>query len=349
MTQPWERHLRRWQAAGFIDEAAGARIREFEANETPRLRWPVIVALTLGGLLVAAGILLFVAAHWDRLGPAARFTLVAAALAALHGCGAYSAWRFPALSATLHTTGTAVFGGAIALAGQIFNLSEHWPTGILLWAAGAWAGWWLLRDWPHVVLAALLTPAWLIAEWSVGTDASHRTIAGFAVLTSIAYLAAPRFEADRFWRQALAWIGAAALLPAAAWAAIAGATPGVFSFALPLALAVLLRGREAWPVAGFAAFVAARQVFDGDLSIYVWCAVGAVALILWGIREGRADRVNLGMAAFAVTVAVFYSSHVLDALDRSLGLAGLGVLFLAGGWLLERLRRRVIAGLGRPS
>jgi hypothetical protein len=32
----------------------------------------------------------------------------------------------------------------------------------------------------------------------------------------------------------------------------------------------------------------------------------------------------------------------MDKLGRSLGLIMLGVLFLAGGWLLERTRRRLI-------
>jgi len=36
-------------------------------------------------------------------------------------------------------------------------------------------------------------------------------------------------------------------------------------------------------------------------------------------------------------------SNILDKMDRSLGLIGLGVLFLAGGWALEKMRRRLMA------
>jgi hypothetical protein len=32
----------------------------------------------------------------------------------------------------------------------------------------------------------------------------------------------------------------------------------------------------------------------------------------------------------------------MDRLGRSLGLIGLGILFLLGGWLLERFRRRLM-------
>jgi hypothetical protein len=34
---------------------------------------------------------------------------------------------------------------------------------------------------------------------------------------------------------------------------------------------------------------------------------------------------------------------------RSLGLIGLGVLFLAGGWALERMRRKLINHMGQPG
>ena len=64
-----------------------------------------------------------------------------------------------------------------------------------------------------------------------------------------------------------------------------------------------------------------------------WCA--------WGIRDGRVERVNLGAVLFAATVVAFYFSEVMDKLGRSASLIGLGILFLAGGWALERARRRL--------
>jgi hypothetical protein len=49
------------------------------------------------------------------------------------------------------------------------------------------------------------------------------------------------------------------------------------------------------------------------------------------------------MAGFAITILCFYFSTVMDKLGRSESLIGLGVLFLAGGWALEKLRRRLVA------
>jgi hypothetical protein len=49
------------------------------------------------------------------------------------------------------------------------------------------------------------------------------------------------------------------------------------------------------------------------------------------------------MAGFALTVGVFYFSDVMDRLGRSASLIGVGVLFLAGGYVLEQARRRLTA------
>jgi hypothetical protein len=41
---------------------------------------------------------------------------------------------------------------------------------------------------------------------------------------------------------------------------------------------------------------------------------------------------------------------MMDKLGRSFGLMGLGILFLIGGWALERVRRRLIVDLeGRAA
>ena len=55
--------------------------------------------------------------------------------------------------------------------------------------------------------------------------------------------------------------------------------------------------------------------------------------------------VNLGIVAFAITVVWFYFSDIFDKLDRSLALIGLGILFLAGGWALEKTRRNLVGGM----
>src|SRR5512138_2075651 len=76
VARAWEEALARWLDAGLIEPGAAERIRAFEARRGDGTRWPVRLAVGLGGLLLSAGILLFVAAHWDAIGPAARFVLL---------------------------------------------------------------------------------------------------------------------------------------------------------------------------------------------------------------------------------------------------------------------------------
>ena len=47
----WERYLDKWTGAGLIDAASAERIRAFEAAEEKDrgLRWPVLLAVSLGG------------------------------------------------------------------------------------------------------------------------------------------------------------------------------------------------------------------------------------------------------------------------------------------------------------
>jgi hypothetical protein len=82
-----------------------------------------------------------------------------------------------------------------------------------------------------------------------------------------------------------------------------------------------------------------------EIGIYAWCALGAAAMIAWGIYEFRAERINLGMAGFALTIVFFFFSSVMDKLGRSASLMALGILFVGGGWYWEKLRRNLVARL----
>ena len=381
MRATWEKQLSRWAGAGLVDATTAERIRTFEAAAVgqQKFRWPVLVALSLGGLLLGAGVLLFVAAHWDNLSPATRFLLVLLLVAVFHAGGALAAERFNPLSTVLHAVGTVTLGAGIFMAGQIFNLEEHWPGGVMLWAAGAWAGWWLRRDWVQASFVALLTPGWLLGEWSVATEYLHgRSLipAEFTLLLAITYLTARVGSDASTVRKALVWAGGIAIIPATLiliwsrelWTEGEPLVPGwlrligwMGAIGLPLALAYWLRRRNTWlnvlaalwaVVLGTMIRVEPLQVGQGvsgaayfwyHVAPYLWCAVGSVALVAWGLYEERRERINLGFIGFAITVLSFYFSNVMDKLGRSASMIGLGILFLAGGWWLERMRRRLVA------
>jgi uncharacterized membrane protein len=367
MNSEWASWLSRWSDAGLIDAATADRIRAFEQEGAGqrRLRWPILVALAFGALMLGGGVLLFVAAHWDALSPAQRFSIVLLMVGGFHAGGAATADRFPAMSVTLHAIGSVALGAGIALSGQIFHLDEHWPGGVMLWALGAGLAWWLLRDTPQMVLFAVLAPAWLGAEWIAATadtpgEGVQRVLATGVLLQALTYFTAAGAGRPGENRRALVWVGGLALPPAAIAAVFAassewhrGAAPSAMllatgtavSIGIPLAVAWWLRRSAAWPNAAAAGWVLVLFWIAGlaaELPLYGWWAVGAVGLVAWGLRDGRTERINMGAAVFAATVFAFYFSEVMDKLGRSASLIGLGLLFLGGGWALERLRRRLV-------
>jgi uncharacterized membrane protein len=374
MTEKWKHYLERWSGAGLIDTDTAERIRTFEAEheEEQGMRTPVLIALALGCIAIGAGVLLFVAAHWDQMSPMTRLALVVMMVAGFHLAGAFSQEKSPMLATALHALGTVSLGAGIYLTAQIFNLNEHWPGGVMLWALGAWLAYILLRDLPHAMLCALLTPAWLVSEWIEATDRYrfNDSILAICLLTlAITYLSAevPTRKSDV--RRMLSILGMIGVIPMVCfvwessyryegfffWAhtdvsyetTLIGLVLGTGG---ALFLSWLLRGRAAW-INGVAAVwtVILSSIhrhtwweFKSPM-LYIWCAIGALAMVAWGLHESERKRINLGVTAFALTVFTFYVSDVFDMLGRSEALISIGVVFLVGGWAFERARRKLIA------
>ena len=374
-----ERAINGWVEAGLIDAATAVRLREHErAGQPPHTGRLAMVAFGFGGLLLASGLFLFVAANWQDLSPWWRFSLVIAVITVLHLGGAVGGRFSPSLATTLHGVGTAALGAGIFLAGQVFNLQAHWPQAFLLWALGAGVAALLLRDWPQTLWVAVLGPMWLTAEWVsrfpwyAGMSGSVVVYFGVVVL-SVAYLAAPAPGLDVPWRRALARLGAAVLIPAASMLAVSGYagldlaeqerepvprallwTGWSVAVVLPFALAWLMRRRQAWPVAVAAVLAGIVVLFDPGvtwqrLGIFLVCAAGSASLVAWGVMDGARLRVNIGVLAFALTVLAFYFSSLFGMLGRAFGLIGMGLLCIGGGWLAERGRRRLIERLERRA
>ena len=305
--------------------------------------------------------------------------LVLAMLAFFHGAGLLTRDRFDALATAMHAVGTISAGAAIALVGQIFNMQEHWPAAILLWAICAAAGWLLLRDQFQQTLTLLLVPAWIVSEWTWHTSARTGVdiyLARMLVVIGIVYVTAFLHSRKRAVFGILFAVGA--ILMPVGITTLSDGWGASFSYpskpigigyqiaALAILLLVLLFGalvdRCSLAPSCVVAVVAyalpwahksaTRQLGQGiwigtepTVFAYAMVAAAAIFLVWWGVRTSAKALVNYGMFGFAATVAWFYFSSVMDKLGRSLGLITLGVLFLAGGWFLERTRRRLVSGI----
>jgi hypothetical protein len=214
----------------------------------------------------------------------------------------------------------------------------------------------------------------LASEWIDATERFHtgeHILGRGLLLLALTYLSATYGTQRNTLRRALAWIGGVALFPSAvlavAWSDWMPWRAGIplylltlgwlIGLASPLLLALWLRRRDAWinGVAALWVLVAATlpshavanesllQFAWRQVGPYIWCAVAALGLVAWGLRESRRERINLGVIGFGLTVIVFYFSEVMDKLGRSASLIGMGLLFLVLGWVLEKTRRQLVA------
>ena len=370
--------LRRWLQAELIDADVAEAIQRWEDSQLNQskhssvrhLTVPIRLSILLGSLLLAAGLLLFVSAHWDQMSPLWRVSLLLFIVIALHAGGAWFAERFQLMALGLHAVGTVAFGAGVFLCAQIFHLDVLWSFrwGLLLWSLGAAAGWKLLRQWPQLALLSLLLPGWITAlimfevdrfsiseaEWSVVP------IAAGALLTSLTYFTAPDRTPLTPPRSVLMWIGGLALVPAAVtWAVVATGLDlpalgqplwlsllvWVVTLGGPVILGWWLRPHRFWPLALAAIWMVLDlviQVQGFSVLSFAWWGVGSVGLMLWGSIEARAERVNIGTVLLATTLIGFYFTEVISRFDRSLSLLGLGLFFLVGGWGLNRLRQALL-------
>jgi hypothetical protein len=293
-------------------------------------------------------------------------------VAVFHVAASILGGKVPSIGVALHVAGTASLGAGIYMAGQIFNLQEHWPGGVMLWAFGAALAWLVLRQWPQALLAAVLVPWWLAGEWQVATEpyrGAWNIAAQGLLLLSIFYLTTTPKESDRHLRQGMVWVGALALIPflldviatsefreSWIWQRHTRNLPAALQITgyagayLPvLIVAALRRKQRALPMVGAAVWIfilviaGGRHNMENNPWLYLWAALGACGLCYWGVQENRKLFINYGTVIFALDLIAFYFSNVLDKLGRSLGLILLGVIFLAGGWVLNRLRTDLIA------
>jgi len=304
-----------------------------------------------------------------------------------HLGGGWARDRFRGLSTTLHAVGTLSTGAAIFLVGQIFNIEEHWPAAVLMWAIAAAAGWILLHDEAQQIMTLLLFPAWIISEFSYSAEGhigEEVYIGRFLLVWAILYLTFFLGSKRKILQGILFAVGAIYSFAGVEMLLEGWRSWGNHTFlplglrtwgwvdiaAIPLLFAVFRFRKSVIPVAAAICLTIAlpwcQRVWTetnnyGDGSHYTYVrnepnlaahalvAAFCVFIIWWGVRQASKALVNLGIVGFAIAVGWFYFSDIFDKVGRSLGLIGLGILFLAGGWALEKTRRNLVAGMKKTD
>ena len=159
-----EKDLDRWIGDGLV--SADSRTAILADIAPAPSRWSAQgAAAILGAVLLAMAAISFVAANWADLGRLVRFAIIICALwASFAGAILAFARRHDALGHAFALLGAALFGGAIALTAQTFNMSALRNTGILIWAVAALATALAIPSRPVLILAALVGGGWLASE-----------------------------------------------------------------------------------------------------------------------------------------------------------------------------------------
>jgi uncharacterized membrane protein len=354
-TKRLQRDLDRWIEAGLVPAQNRQAILNDVAPEPGR--WSAQgAAAILGAVLLALAALSFVAANWSELSRVVRFALILGALWASYGGAAFAfARKNAAVGHALALLGAALFGGAIALTAQTFNLSAFRNTGILIWAVGALSTALVIPSRPVLIASSLIGGFWLLSE--AQNPLAPAVLWAYPLLFAVSAAAASRLQSNVAMNLSAIGLGwwlmhtlhevhqlyeLESVAAMVCFALICGA----------LALgAALLRDRgvpgagviAAWGAAGAAAGVFAAQFTLDDYarpeSVLAYSVIAAPTLLIIAglliaqVRAGHLGRTSslalggAGAISFALPYGVYLASDsTLAALQFLVG----GAIFAAG-------------------
>src|SRR5262249_60886908 len=134
--QRLEADIQRWQADGLITAVIADAIRNSLRPVPQGITIAGAVAI-VGGLLIAAAFLAFVASNWTAIARPMRFAILVVGILAAYGIGAWFDRNGRTYIADLCAgVGSIIFGAAIALTGQMYHLDADYAAGMLLLAEG---------------------------------------------------------------------------------------------------------------------------------------------------------------------------------------------------------------------
>lgn len=191
--------LEGWKTEGLVTPDQAAKLTERYGLDAlaQESRGTLLLAIyVIGALLVAGGVISFVAAHWDQMPTAPKVVLLFAAMLGCHGAG-WWLWHvrgsYPKLGHGLVFLGTLIFGANIGLMAQIFHIESRFYNGFSAWALGALLVAYAAASLPNLLIAVVTSFIWFCG-W---TD-DHRDTFSF-----YPFLAAAAFLPFAYWRKSV--------------------------------------------------------------------------------------------------------------------------------------------------
>jgi uncharacterized membrane protein len=136
-----------------IQECFNFSTAEEEKDDASKKTIRIIV--TIGAVLIGAGIFSFIAANWQGMDRPIKISVILAAMLASYGAGWYLKEKANLLKTggALILLGVIIYGAGIFLVAQMFNIRVNWPDGFILWMIGAIAMAFATESYPVFYLA----------------------------------------------------------------------------------------------------------------------------------------------------------------------------------------------------
>lgn len=141
-------------AAASAPEVASALVQA----PTHGSKGPVNIIVTIGAILVAAGIFSFIAANWQGMDRPVKLGIILVSMIVVYMLGWYLKEHkgLDKTGESLYLLGSLIYGGGIFLVAQIFNIRANWPDGFVLWMLGAIVMGLVINSYPILWLAVIV-------------------------------------------------------------------------------------------------------------------------------------------------------------------------------------------------
>ncbi len=96
------------------------------------------IIVTIGAILVGAGIFSFIAANWQEMTKVMKILIIVLAMISSYTGGWFlrEKWHYEKTGEALLLLGAIIYGAGIFLIAQVFHIRGNWPDGFILWMIG---------------------------------------------------------------------------------------------------------------------------------------------------------------------------------------------------------------------